>query len=124
MKYLMFVDTPLEPDTEPDESDVDLWVDPLDASGKRVIGEVLAPVSESTVVKVRGGKVLTARGPFAETAEVICGFDILEVDDLEEAIEIASRHPMARNGQLELRPFMVWPDTDTAAEEAQVGVDA
>src|SRR5688572_26391471 len=53
MKYMMFVVSSLEPDTEPDQSDVDLWVDPLDASGKRIIGEVLAPVSDSTVVKVR-----------------------------------------------------------------------
>ncbi|MBN9188087.1 MAG: hypothetical protein J0I62_06215, partial [Microbacterium sp.] len=78
--------------------------------GKRVIGEALQPPSTSTVVKVRGGKVLTTHGPFAETSEVICGFDILEVADLDEAIEIASRHPMARNGQLELRPFMVWDE--------------
>jgi hypothetical protein len=108
MKYMMFVVSSLEPDTEPDQSDVDLWVDPLDASGKRVIGEVLAPVSDATVVRVRGGKVLTTRGPFAETSEVILGFDILDVDGLEEAIEIASRHPMARNGQIELRAFAPW----------------
>jgi len=117
MKYMMFVVTSLEPDTEVDDSDVDLWVDPLDASGKRIIGEVLAPQADSTVVKVRGGKVLTTRGPFVETAEVICGFDILEVDSLDEAIEIASRHPMARNGQLELRPFMVWPDSGAGADD-------
>lgn len=110
MKYMMFVVTALEPDAEIDESDVDLWVDPLDASGKRIIGEVLEPSTSSTVVKVRGGKVLTTRGPFVETSEVIVGFDILEVENLDEAIEIASRHPMARNGQLELRPFMVWDD--------------
>mgnify|MGYP001086253812 FL=1 len=106
---MMFVVTSLELDAETDESDVDLWVDPLDAAGKRIIGEVLQPTSASTVVKVRGGKVLTTKGPYVETAEVICGFDILDVEDLDEAIEIASRHPMARNGQLELRPFMVWP---------------
>lgn len=121
MKYMMFVVSSLEPDIEPDQSDVDLWVDPLDASGKRIIGEVLAPVSDSTVVKVRGGKVLTARGPFAETTEVILGFDILEVESLDEAIDIASRHPMARNGQIELRPFMVWPDADPGAAEAGEG---
>jgi hypothetical protein len=119
MKYMMFVVTSLEPDAESDESDVDLWVDPLDASGK-----VLAPQTESTVVKVRGGKVLTARGPYVETAEVICGFDILEVDSLDEAIEIASRHPMARNGQLELRPFMVWPDAESPAQESRAHADA
>jgi hypothetical protein len=110
MKYMMFVVRDPQPDSPTDESDIDLWVDPLDASGKRVIGEVLAPVRESTVVKVRGGKVLTTRGPFAETSEVILGFDILEVADLDEAIEIASRHPMARNGQIELRAFQPWDE--------------
>ena len=110
MKYMMFVVSDPQPDSSPDESDIDLWVDPLDASGKRVIGEVLAPVSDATVVRVRGGKVLTTRGPFAETSEVILGFDILDVDGLEEAIEIASRHPMARNGQIELRAFAPWDE--------------
>ncbi len=110
MRYMMFVVSDAQPDSPLDESDVDLWVDPLDSTGKRIIGEVLAPVRESTVVRVRGGKVLTTRGPFAETSEVIVGFDILDVEDLDEAIEIASRHPMARNGQLELRPFMQWDE--------------
>lgn len=106
MKYMMFVITDSQPDTETDESDVDLWVDELDASGKRIIGEVLQPQTESRVVRVRDGRRYVTDGPFTETTEVICGFDILDVEDLDEAIEIASRHPMARNGQLELRPFM------------------
>lgn len=110
MKYMMFVVSSAEPDAVTDDSDIDRWVDPLDAAGKRVIGEVLAPPSESTVVKVRGGKVLTSRGPFAETSEVILGFDVLEVEDLDEAVEIASKHPMARNGQIELRAFAPWDD--------------
>ena len=59
MKFMMFVVSDPQPDSEQDQSDIDLWVDPLDASGKRVIGEVLAPPSDSTVVRVRGGKVLT-----------------------------------------------------------------
>jgi hypothetical protein len=108
MKYMMFVITDPEPDTESDESDVELWVDELDASGKRVIGEVLQAPTEARVVRVRDGKRYVTDGPYAETKEWICGFDILDVDSPEEAIEIASRHPMARNGQLELRPFMVW----------------
>jgi hypothetical protein len=108
MKYMMFVITDSQPDTQTDETDVDIWVDELDASGKRIIGEVLQPQTESRVVRVRDGKRYVTDGPFTETTEVICGFDILDVDDLDEAIEIASRHPMARNGQLELRPFMVW----------------
>jgi hypothetical protein len=54
--------------------------------------------------------VLTTRGPCAETSEVILGFDILDVENLDEAIEIASRHPMARNGQIELRAFAPWDE--------------
>ena len=108
MKYMMFVVTDSQPDTEQDESDVELWVDELDASGKRIIGEVLQPPSASRIVRVRDGKRYVTDGPFAESKEWICGFDILECENLDEAIEIAARHPMARNGQLELRPFMVW----------------
>jgi hypothetical protein len=110
MKYMMFVVSDPQPDQPSDESDIDLWVDPLDASGKRVIGEVLAPPEQSTVVRVRGGKVLTTRGPFAETSEVILGFDILDVESIDEAIAIAARHPMARNGQIELRAFAPWDE--------------
>ncbi len=108
MKYMMFVITDSSPDSPRDESDVDLWVDELDANGKRLLGDGLEPPSRSTVVRVRDGKRYVTDGPFTETKEWICGFDVLECDSLGEAIEIASRHPMARNGQLELRPFMTW----------------
>ena len=47
-------------------------------------------------------------GLFAETQEWIAGFVLLECADLDEAIEIASRHPMARFGKIEIRPF--WPE--------------
>ncbi len=55
----------------------------------------------------RGGpdKLLITDGPFAETKEVIVGFDVLECADLDEAIEIARRHPMAFGGRIELRAF-------------------
>jgi hypothetical protein len=46
-------------------------------------------------------------GPFAETKEQIAGFDVLDCADLDEALEVAAKHPMARYGMLELRPF--WP---------------
>jgi hypothetical protein len=56
-------------------------------------------------VRVRNGKVLIADGPFAETKEVIVGFDLLECADLDEAIEVARTHPMARIGRMEIRPL-------------------
>ncbi|WP_349867489.1 YciI family protein [Leifsonia sp. WHRI 6310E] len=108
MKYMMFVVTSNTPDSPQDDSDVELWVDRYDASGTRVIGDALEPPAESKVVRVRGGKRYVTDGPFAESKEWICGFDVLECDSMEEAVEVAARHPMARNGQLELRPFMTW----------------
>lgn len=76
-----------------------------DAAGQRVLGERLAPPSGATTVRVRGGELLLTDGPFAETKEVIVGFDILECADLDEAIEVARAHPMAYAGRIELRPF-------------------
>jgi hypothetical protein len=56
-------------------------------------------------VRVRDGKRYVTDGPFTESKEWICGFDILECDSMDETVELAARHPMARNGQLEIRPF-------------------
>ncbi len=104
MKYLMFVCTDTAPDTDPaPEPDIHEWVATHDASGQRKIGMVLAPVGTATTVRVRDGKVLVSDGPFAETKEIIVGFDRLECADLDEAIEVASRHPMARRGRMEIR---------------------
>jgi hypothetical protein len=106
MKYMMFVCTDTEPET--DESrvpDIEAWVSDNDAAGRRVTGNVLAPPSAATTVRVRGGQVLLSDGPFAETKEVIVGFDILECADLDEAIAVAAAHPMAHHGRMELRPY-------------------
>jgi hypothetical protein len=106
MKYMMFVCTDGEPDTDTaDEPDVDAWVAENDAAGRRLQGSVLAPTSAATTVRVRNGRLLVSDGPFAETKEVIVGFDLLECADLDEAIEVARAHPMARHGRLEIRPF-------------------
>jgi hypothetical protein len=106
MKYLMFVCTDPEPDTDHEnEPDIDDWVSERDASGQRLLGMALAPKSAATTVRVREGQVLISDGPFAETKEVIVGFDLLECADLEEAIEVARAHPMARGGRIEIRPL-------------------
>lgn len=110
MKYMMFVCTDTEPDPPTGDTkldDVEDWVTRHDASGARVMGDALRPIADATTVRQRGGKLLVTDGPFAETREWIAGFDILECADLDEAIEIAAQHPMARSGRLELRPFLV-----------------
>jgi hypothetical protein len=105
MKYMMFVctDTQPDPDTR-DEPDIDVWVTENDAAGRRLQGMVLAETSTATTVRVREGQLLVSDGPFAETKEVIVGFDLLECADLDEAIEVARTHPMARRGRIEIRP--------------------
>lgn len=111
MKYMMFVATDLEPDTDPSAApDVERWVDENDARGTRLLGERLRPIEDATTVRVRDGKLLVTDGPFTESKEWIVGFDILECDSLDAAIEVAAAHPMAYQGRLELRPF--WPFED------------
>ena len=103
MKYMLLVCTDVT--GEGADLDVEPWVQDLDARGIRLMGERLRPASDATTIRVRGGEVLLSDGPFAETKEQIAGFDILECKDLDEAIEVAASHPMARNGQIEVRPF-------------------
>jgi hypothetical protein len=106
MRYLMFVAT--DPDGEQlDEDLTPAWVEDVDRRGKRLIGNRVRPAADATTVRVRKGELLVTDGPYTESKDWIAGFDVLECDDLDEAIEIASRHPMARAGRLELRPF--WP---------------
>ena len=73
--------------------------------------------TDATTVRVRNREVLLTDGPYAETREQMAGFDILECKDLDEAIEVASKHPVAWGGMIELRPF--WPDDDGLVDGAQ-----
>lgn len=108
MQFVLFVCT--DPTGEPYDDasdDVDRWFDVLQERGKHLAGDRLRPVEDATTVRVRGGERLVTDGPFAETREWIAGFDLIEVADLDEAIEVAAAHPMARFGRIEVRP--VWP---------------
>jgi hypothetical protein len=106
MKYMMFVCTDTAPDTDKsDEPDIFEWVAENDSRGRRLDGHELAAAATATTVRVRNGELLLSDGPFAETKEVIVGYDLLECADLDEAIEVARTHPMARTGRIEVRPF-------------------
>ena len=69
------------------------------------MGDQLAPPRRARTVQVRGSKKLITDGPFAETKEAIGGFDLLECDSLDEAVEIAATHPLAEVGTIEVRPL-------------------
>jgi len=110
MRFMLFVcvdrdaydDAPREPRKPGDPMP---WADELTEAGIRIDGDELRPYHAATCVRVRGGEVLTADGPFAETKEVIAGYDVIECADLDEAIAIAARHPVSRFGVIEVRPF-------------------
>jgi hypothetical protein len=71
-------------------------------------GAPLQPTAVSTTVKVRDGKTLTTDGPFVETKEALAGFYLLDCADLDEAIELAAKIPVATVGAIEVRP--VWQE--------------
>jgi hypothetical protein len=111
MRYALLVC--VEESGELNEADVDrhysefmAFQDEMEARGVLVARERLRPTTLATTVRVRDQGLVVADGPFAETKEQIAGFYIIECEDLDEAIEIASRNPGARRGTIEVRP--VW----------------
>jgi hypothetical protein len=117
MRYLMIhcLNEAAEPDLadpanpgEPLAEDpaIEAWVAEMDERGVKLYGGHLRPVSDAVTVRVRDGEVLISDGPFAETKEQIAGFDVLECANLDEAVAVASRHPTAKIGTFELRPFV------------------
>jgi hypothetical protein len=111
MRYLMMVCRDPAIELSPDERAampgwVTGWVDEMEKRGILLAGgNELRPVSDATTVRVRGGEALITDGPFAETKELIAGFDILDCADRDEAVEAAAKHPVARFGSIEVRPF-------------------
>jgi hypothetical protein len=112
MKYLMLVcfdptQQVAEPQPAADDSDGDSfpWLDEMTARGIRLDGDRLSPPADGRTVRVRNGEVLLADGPFAETKEVIVGYDVIECADLDEAVAVAAAHPVAQLGAIEVRPF-------------------
>ncbi|MEI5585292.1 MULTISPECIES: YciI family protein [unclassified Agromyces] len=99
----------------PEEDRIGEWVDDLTRRGVSEYGERLRPEQDATTVRVRGGEVLVVDGPFSESKEAIGGFDVIDARDLDEAIEIASKHPAATFARVEIRPFVQWPGADPAS---------
>ncbi len=83
------------------------------AAGQYLAVASLHPVSTATSVRVRSGRRLVTGGPFAETREQLGGYFIVDVKDLDEAIDIAGRLPSARLGTIEIRPIMEIPGLPT-----------
>lgn len=99
--FAEFVATRDEDAADEGENEIDAWLTKY--AGARIYGWELAPPSSASTVRLQDGSPTVLDGPYAETKEHIVGYDLLECDDLDEAIAIAADHPA---GTVELRP--VW----------------
>lgn len=111
MKYLLLIcEDPAARPVEPAEAEVmakeyATFTEAIMASNELVGGERLRGVESATSVRVRNGSPSVVDGPFAETAEQIGGYYVVDVADLDRALELAAQIPAARHGTVEVRPI-------------------
>lgn len=77
----------------------------LQEKGQFLGASPLHSVTSATSLRIRNGKKILTDGPFAETTEQLGGYYIIDVDNLDEAIAIASRLPPVKKGTVEIRPI-------------------
>ena len=77
----------------------------LRKSGHFIAAQALQSVDMATTIRIRGSKVSTTDGPFAETKEQLGGFILIEAKDLNDALQVAAKIPPARLGCIEVRPI-------------------
>jgi hypothetical protein len=105
------------------EADLPLWQElneSLQEAGLLLASGRLHPVPSATTVRVRDGNAEITDGPFAVTKEILVGYYLLDCRDLDEALELAARVPLARYGSVEVRPVMDMAEMQ-ARREAAVG---
>ena len=108
MQFMLLICGDEAVEVSPEEASPLAWVEEMESRGVRQHGARLRPVSDATTVRIRDGELLLSDGPFAETKEQMGGYDLIECADLDEAIEVASKHPVAKFGSIEVRP--VWDE--------------
>jgi len=84
--------------------------DDLKDEGKLLDSQILAAPSAAKSVRIRSGRQTTLDGPFAETKEMIAGFNVVEADSIDEAVRMAAEFPWARTGCVEVRPIIDFDD--------------
>jgi hypothetical protein len=111
MQYLLLVytDESLLGQLAPAEFDAHMrdcltHADELQACGKLLGFQQLEPPATGKAVRIRAGRTQVLDGPFAETKEVLAGFNLVEAASVEEAIAMAEQLPWARYGCIEVRP--------------------
>ena len=117
-QYALLVYVPAEGGPPADERQLRRWFDYTQAlreADALVADDALEMTHSSTTVRVRGGETLVSQGPFAETEEVLGGYYVIDVPDIDAAVEWAARIPSAPSGSVEVRPIMVLPEEAACA---------
>lgn len=86
-------------------ADILAWIREMEGRGIQVHANPPRPASEATTVRMREGKLIRTNGPFAKSKEKMCAYELIECASTEEAIEVASRHPMTKAATIEVRPI-------------------
>lgn len=110
MKYMLLI-YDKETSSPTDDAEMAKWfqvTEEMAKAGVMVAGDALHPTSSATSVRVQGGETIATDGPFAETTEQLGGYYIIDVPDLDQAIEWAAKLPSAPRGPVEVRPVMVF----------------
>jgi hypothetical protein len=80
--------------------------DVLRKSGHYLVSEALQPVEAAKTVRIRNRETFITDGPFAETKEQLLGFILIDARDLDEAVQVAAKIPLASTGSIEIRPVL------------------
>ena len=92
--------------------------DELRAGGCLLDSQQLEPARTARTLRTRNGRTSVVDGPFAETKEILGGFNVIEAKDMDEAVRIAAQFPWAETGCVEIRPLR-----DIADVRRGVGLD-
>jgi hypothetical protein len=127
-QYMILIYAPAEGGPSPDELQAEFpkwmaYTEALQSAGVMVAGDALQPIETATTVRVRDGERVVTDGPFAETKELLGGYYIVDVPNLDEALTWAEKIPSATYGSVEVRPVMVF-DQPEGAPAAEAGAQA
>ena len=109
MRYLLIIchDESFAP-TKMLIEEIGAWIKEMKGRGIRIYGNPLRPPGDARTVRVRKGGIVLSDGPFAKSKEKMSAYELIECADLEEAIHVASQHPMAKAATIEVRA--VWEE--------------
>ncbi len=114
MKYMLLIhgdEAQMNAATQVDDTGMSAYYaafnEAMAKAGIMIGGERLRPTSATTSVRVRDKKAVVLAGPYAETEEQLGGYYMIDVPDLDQAIEWAQKCPAAHYGTIEVRP--IWP---------------